>query len=387
MVDLSVNFAGVKMKNPVILASATPGWDGEHLKKAALAGAGGVVPKSIGPPGVWSQHPRCGRLSIIRTGKTPIGMVNVELYTTKSREEWLTKDLKIAFEGGCAIIASIVAQPDPDETARLAREVSDSGFVHMIELNVSCPMPVKDVGFRMGSNPDITHIQTKAVRSQTTLPILVKLTPNISDMVPVVKAAEEAGADAFAISNSIRSFAGIDIETGKPYLPAFGGYTGPAIKPIIQRFVAEVAMNTKLPISAIGGISTWRDIVEFIMLGATTVQTCTAIMWRGYKQFQTLIKGLEEFMERKGYSTIDDFRGITLPYITTIENYAKNPPKVAHVDRNLCNDCKVCLPICFYDAISFEPNMKVNESLCDGCGLCVELCPKGALSLKEVSNG
>ena len=325
---LEVNFARVKFRNPVIVGSALPTWDGEACKKSGLVGAGGIVPKTFGPPATFAKHPQCGRMRLMRQDKDrPFGNINLELYTTVPIEDWLNRELAIAAEGGAKIIASIVVGADVERTVELVKMVEATNLADMFELNVSCPMPDAQVGFRIGQDPELCYAQAKAVKAVAHIPVGVKMTPNISDMVPVAQAVKDAGADFVTISNSVRSLAGVNIETGKPHLPAYGGYTGPAIKPIIQRFVSEVARAVDIPISAVGGVRTWEDVVEFIMLGATTVQTVTAIMWDGYEGVTKLVNGLREFMERKGYNSIEDFRGIALPHIITIQEYAAYPPK------------------------------------------------------------
>jgi len=383
---LEVNLAGVRLRNPIILGSATPSWDGKSSKKASLAGVGAIVPKTIGSPEVLRQHPRCGRLRLVRYGRgRPFGMVNTEIYSTMAFEDWLDRELAIAAEGEAKIIASIVAEPDPAETVQLARRLQATGLIHMLELNVSCPMPDAQVGYRVGQNAEMVCAQIKAVKEVANLPVGVKMTPNVSDMVPIAQAAKDAGADFLTISNSVRSLAGVDIETGKPYLPAYGGYTGPAIKPIIQRFVSEVARAVDIPISAVGGVRTWQDAVEYIMLGATTVQIVSAVMWDGYETLNKLISGLRRFMERKGYNSIEDFRGIALPHITTIQEYAAYPRKWVALVPDKCNACGLCFKVCFYDALDSDSKgiPQIRRENCDGCGLCVEICPLKALVLQQ----
>ena len=213
--------------------------------------------------------------------------------------------------GGLVIIASVVAHPNPEDTAANAKIIQDTGKVAMFEINVSCPMPADNskVGFQMGNDPDTCYRQVQAVKKAVTLPVGIKLTPTTHNMVPMGQAAEAAGADFLTIGNSVRSFAGVDIQTGLPKLPAYGGYSGPAIKPITQRHVSEVARAVKTPISACGGITTWEDVVEYVMLGATTVQICTSIMWQGYGHFETLLKGLKEYMDREKLNSLDPIRG------------------------------------------------------------------------------
>ena len=388
MANLEVNIAGVKLRNPLILASATPSWDGERSNQAWQAGAGAVVPKSFGPPATWAQHPRCGRMKLVKSGKKRIGMINIELYTTMPLQEWLDRELGKAHAGGAALIASVVAQPDPEETAKNAKMIGDTGKVIMFEINVSCPMPLgsDQVGFQMGNDPEMCFRQVEAVKKAVNQPVGIKLTPTSPNMVPIAEAAAKAGADSLTIANSVRSFAGVDIKTGRPRLAAYGGYSGSAIKPITQRHVSEVARAVDVPIQAVGGISTWEDVVEYIMLGASAVQICTSIMWNGYDHFQKILDGLTEYMQQEGIDSLESIRGKTLPYIKTIEDLAQEPPRVAQVDPDVCTNlkkggCELCRPVCFYGAIRFDPKLSLIQENCDGCGLCTEICPVGALAM------
>ncbi|KUO79009.1 MAG: hypothetical protein APF81_16585 [Desulfosporosinus sp. BRH_c37] len=383
MANLKVNFAGVEFKNPLVLASATPSWDGEGMKIAGLAGIGGVIPKTIGPVQDWAAHPRNGRFHIMRTAGRPMGMVNLELFTTKTRDAWVKEDLLVAKEGGAVIQVSILAMPNPDDTAQLVDEIQATGMVDLFELNVSCPMPAAGVGMHIGKSPELTFKQVKAAKSAAKIPLTVKLTPTVFDMVEVAKAVKEAGAEGISISNSVRSFAGVDIETGLPLLRGYGGYSGPAIKPIVMRHLSEVARAVDLPISAIGGVMSYKEIVEYIMLGATTVQTATAVMWNGYDVIGKWLGDLENWMDKKGYQSLDEIRGIALPYITTTEELAKLPPLFARIDEDKCTNCGICQRVCMYRAISGNGTAyQVNKSDCDGCGACVQWCPSGAVELK-----
>jgi dihydropyrimidine dehydrogenase (NAD+) subunit PreA len=330
-------------------------------------------------------------MKLIKHGKNRIGMVNIELYTTLTLQDWLDRELDEAYEGGNKIIARIVAHPNPEDTAKNAKRIEDTGKVAMFEINVSCPMPAdKDkVGFQMGNDPEMCFRQVKALKKKLALPVGIKLTPTTHNMVPIAQGAERGGADFLTIGNSVRSFAGVDIKTGLPKLAAYGGYSGPAIKPIVQRHVSEVAKAVQIPISACGGISTWEDIIEYIMLGATTVQICTSVMWHGYGQFQVFLKGLSDFLDHEGLDSFDPILGKALPHITTIDELAKRPAMVAQVDPGKClnllkGGCELCGEVCFYGSIGFGPKLELHSEKCDGCGLCMEICPSMALKLVPV---
>lgn len=381
MANLSVDYCGVTYRNPLVLASATPGWDGEGMRLAGEAGIGGVIPKTIGPKQDWAAHPRNGRMYLHRHNGKPIGQVNMELFSTMTRDAWIDKELEIAKKSGATMHISVLAMPEPEETAKLVEELQATGYVDLFELNVSCPMPASTVGMHIGKNPSLMKEQIQAAKAVSKVPFTVKLTPNDCDLVEVATVAKEAGADGLTISNSIRSFAGVDIETGKPYLAGYGGYTGPAIRPVIMRKFSEVARNVDIPISAVGGVGSYRDVVEFIMLGASTVQICTAVMWNGYEIITKILDDLNKWMDEKGYKSFDEIRGIALKEITTVEKLAEMPPKSAKIDADKCTGCGLCKRSCFYRAIEKDGSVCKATSDCDGCGLCAQICPVGAITL------
>ncbi len=383
MANLSVSYCGVNYRNPLVLASATPGWDGEAMRLAAQAGIGGVIPKTIGPKQDWAAHPCNGRIFMHRYNGKPIGQINLELFTTMTRDQWLTKELAVAKAGGATMQISILAMPDPEDTARLVEEIQSTGMADLLELNVSCPMPASTVGMHIGKSAERTYEQVRAGKSAAKIPFTVKLTPNVTDMVEIAQAAKEAGADGITISNSIRSFAGVDIDTGKPYLCGYGGYTGPAVKPIVMRHLSEVARKVDIPLSAVGGVNSYREVIEYIMLGATTVQLCTAVMWNGYDRITKIVNDLDAWMEQKGYGSFDEIRGIALKDITTVEELAKLPAKHAEVNRDRCTNCGLCQKVCMYRAFSEKNDARYTDpELCDGCGVCQQLCPVNAIALQ-----
>lgn len=382
MVDLSVEIGGVVLKNPVALASGAPGWNGEGLKKCAEAGAGAVVPKSIGPPEEWLHHPRNGRMKYVEMDGKKIGMINLELFSTRPFEDWITEELKIAAEGGSPIIASVVADPDPENTRETAGKVADTGYPSMIEINVSCPMPKKAVGIHIGRSTKKVKEQVEAVKESVTIPVGVKLSPNFAYEDELARAVEDSGGDFITATNSVQGLHSVDIETGKLRLRAFGGYSGPAVKPIMLRCVAKIAKEVDIPIFGVGGVSNWNDVVEYLMIGAEAVQICTAAIWKGPEIFGEITDGLSSFMKKKGYDTLEDFRGVALQDLTTVEELARGGQMYAMIDQNSCIGCEDCTTVCQYGAIEISNGTAESDpALCDGCGLCSEVCPEGAVEL------
>jgi len=379
--------AGVRFRNPIWMASMTFGWSGEALRRAGEAGAGAVVPKSIGSPEETFQHPRCGRMKLYRHDRVPIGMQNNEIFSTINLDRWLETELAVAITGGAKLIVSIVANANPDDTARIARKVVATGLASLLELNISCPMPATRVGMNIGKSPKLAAEQVYAVKSACPdVALMPKLTPNVSDVAEIARACAEAGADAIAATNSIQALVGVNVETGKPYLPAFGGYSGPAVRPIMLRCVAQIAQAVDLPVCGIGGISSWEHAVEMMMVGASSVQLGTAVLWHGYGIIADILRGLEAFMERKGFETPNAMVGTALQHLTTTEEMATWPPRTAMLDPNLCVACGRCHTVCGYSAIQIgeDGTYRVASAACDGCGLCVEFCPAGALCLSPI---
>ena len=173
MANLSVNYCGVNYRNPLVLASATPGWDGEAMRLAGEAGIGGVIPKTIGPKQDWADHPRNGRMFLHRYNGKPIGQVNMELFSTMTRDVWIDRELEIAKKSGATMHISILAMPDPDDTARLVEDIQNTGMVDLFELNVSCPMPASTVGMHIGKNPSLLKRQIEAGKSVAKVPFTV----------------------------------------------------------------------------------------------------------------------------------------------------------------------------------------------------------------------
>jgi dihydropyrimidine dehydrogenase (NAD+) subunit PreA len=370
--------------------------DPRHILRAARLGWGGAVMKTVTEEP--TVDPRT-RLGVLRKDGIAIGMNNIELLSreplTTWTENWIPKIKKEAPED-FIFIASMMSSPEPGGWTALAETMSQTG-ADAIELNVSCPhgSPEKHMGAFIGQDPTLVERVTKAAKKGTDLPILVKLTPNVTDIVPIAEAAVRGGADALSAINTVESLIGIDIETATP-LPiaygvdkneqfsTYGGFCGPAVIPLGLRFVSQIARALPdIPISGIGGIEDWTSATEYLMVGARTLQICTAAMWHGFSIIKGLNEGLVKFMERKGYTSLDSIVGKALPKITTWTALSKLPPVVARVIDENCTGCKDCVVACAdggYVAIQMRDKVAViNDEKCDGCGLCYVVCRDNAI--------
>ena len=398
---LSVEFAGLTFKNPFILSSAPPTMDARHIIRAAKLGWGGAVMKTVTEEP--TVDPRT-RLGVLRKNGKAIGMNNIELLSRKPlttwTEDWIPKIKQDAPED-FIFIASIMSGIEPEGWTALAETMSQTG-ADAIEINVSCPhgSPEKHMGAFIGQNPSLVEKVTRAARKGTDLPLLVKLTPNVTDIVPIANAAIKGGADAISAINTVESLIGIDIETATPLpiaygmdnteqMSTYGGFCGPAVKPLGLRFVSQIAKaHPNIPISGIGGIENWSSAIEYLMVGARTLQVCTAVMWHGFSIIKDMTSGLTEFMERKDYESLDSMIGKALPKITSWTALIKLPPVVAHIIAEKCTGCKECVIACAdggFVAIQMrDKKAVVNNDKCDGCGLCAIVCDYDAVEFVHI---
>ena len=399
MADLSVNFAGIKSPNPFWLASAPPTNMGSMIERAFDAGWGGAVWKTIGEPIVNVSS----RLASIDHGAMRmIGLNNIELITDRPLEVNLREiyECKKKYPNN-ALIVSLMVESRREAWHEIVKRTQDTGC-DGFELNFGCPhgMSERGMGSAMGQVPEYTCMVTEWVKEVSELPVIVKLTPNVTNIIPPARAAQKGGADAVSLINTINSIMGVDLDTMIPYpnvggQAAHGGYCGPAVKPIALNMVSELARDAEfnIPISGIGGISNWRDAVEFMLLGAGTVQVCTAVMHYGYRIVEDMIDGLNNYLDEKGFSSVNEIIGKSVHRITDWGNLDLNYKVVARVNPENCIKCNLCYVACedgAHQCFDFDENRYpvVDENECVGCNLCALVCPSpGAISMVRVDDG
>src|ERR1700723_1449933 len=348
MADLRVKLCGVESPNPFWLASGPPTNTGDQVMRAFDAGWGGAVWKTIGEP---IQNTSSRYSSIDWNGVKMMGLNNIELISDRPIEVNLREiaEVKKRYPKH-AVIASLMVESKREAWHTIVAQAEDAG-ADGLELNFGCPhgMSERGMGSAVGQVPEYAEMITAWVKEKARTPVLVKLTPNISDIRTVARAAKRGGADGLSAINTINSITGIDLDTLVPRpnvdgKSSHGGYCGPAVKPIALNMVQQVAADAEtagLPISGIGGIATWKDAAEFILLGCGTVQVCTAAMHYGYRIVEDMQDGLLEWMAEKGFRTIDDFRGLSLPNVREWKQLNLNYQIVARIHEDLCIGCQL----------------------------------------------
>tara|TARA_R110002020_G_scaffold25240_3_gene82276 strand:- start:5627 stop:6937 length:1311 start_codon:yes stop_codon:yes gene_type:complete len=406
MADLSTNFLGIKSPNPFWLASAPPTDKAYNVERAFEAGWGGVVWKTLGeagPPVVNVNGPRYG--AIWGPDRRLLGLNNIELITDRDLEVNLREITEVKRRWpDRAMIVSIMVPCEEQSWKAILPRVEDTG-ADGIELNFGCPhgMSERGMGSAVGQVPEYIQMVAEWCKHYSKMPVIVKLTPNITDIRYPARAAKAGGADAVSLINTISSIVSVDLDNFAP-MPTIdgkgshGGYCGPAVKPIALNMVAEIARDPAtrgLPISGIGGIQTWRDAAEYIALGCGTVQVCTAAMTYGFKIVEEMAQGLSDWMDEKGYATIADFQGRAVPNVTDWQYLNLNYVTKARIDQDLCIKCGRCHIACedtSHQAITSTVNgvryFEVMDDECVGCNLCVNVCPvDDCITMVEMTEG
>jgi dihydropyrimidine dehydrogenase (NAD+) subunit PreA len=413
MADLSINFTGIRSPNPFWLASAPPANSGAQVHRAFEAGWGGAVWKTIGPP-VLNVSNRYGAWHY--GNQKMLAINNVELISDRPLEQNLReiREVKRAWPDR-AVIVSAMVESKPEAWRDIIKKIQDTG-ADGIELNYGCPhgMSERGMGAAVGQVPEYCEQITGWVMQVAKIPVIVKLTPNISDIRIPARAAVAARANALSLINTVNSIIGVDLDTlqivpnigGKG---GHGGYAGPAVKPIALNMLSSlctdsVVAESKLPISGMGGISTWPDAAEFLLLGASSLQVCTAVMHYGFRIIEDLCDGLSNWMDEKGFQKISDVVGKSVHRVSDFKDFDLSFKAVARIDQEKCIRCDLCYVACndtahqcidliakdgsvvppgSYDvrsngkeaAVHTRPRVQVREEDCVGCRLCFNVCP------------
>lgn len=427
MADLSVNFAGIKSPNPFWLASAPPTNTGEQVMRAFDAGWGGAVWKTLGDP-IVNVSSRFGGIDL--GAMKMMGLNNIELITDRPLDVNLREmaEVKKRYPKH-ALIASLMTETK-DDWRVLIKRAEDAG-VDGLELNFGCPhgMCERGMGSAVGAEPEVLSEITRWAKEFAKTPVIIKLTPNVGDITEPGAAAVKGGCDALSLINTIKSLIGVDLDRMVP-MPRVGdqstngGYCGPAVKPIALHMVAALARDPRIgrtPISGIGGVATWRDAAEFMALGATTVQVCTAVMHYGYRIVEDMIEGLSEFLDQKGMKSAMELVGAATPRFVEWGDLDLGYKLIAKIDAKTCTGCQLCVVACRDGAHqciftgpsdqrrpphAHEPGMAkaprplpmgliagdrvpwIDEPECVGCNLCQLVCPvPGCITMDERRSG
>ena len=405
MADLSSEFLGIKSPNPFWLASAPPTDKEINVVRAFEAGWGGVVWKTLGedPNIVNVNGPRYGAL--YSSDRTLIGLNNIELITDRPLQINLDEITRVKRDWpDRAMIVSLMVPCEEKNWKDIVKKVEATG-ADGIELNFGCPhgMSERGMGSAVGQVPEYIQMVTEWCKQHTSMPVIVKLTPNIADIRAPARAANAGGADAVSLINTVSSIIGVNLDTMSPEPSidgwgSHGGYCGPAVKPIALNMVAEIARDpdtASLPISGIGGVTTWRDAAEFLALGASNVQVCTAAMTYGFRIIDELTQGLSDWMDEKGYQSVADIVGRATPNVKDWQNLNLNYISKAVINQDLCISCGRCHVVCedtSHQAITSTVNgvrkFEVINEECVGCNLCVSVCPVDhCITMEQLSEG
>lgn len=404
MADLTTDFIGIKSPNPFWLASAPPTDKEYNVRRAFEAGWGGVVWKTLGedgPPVVNVNGPRYG--AIWGADRRLLGLNNIELITDRPLHVNLQeiKSVKQDYPDRAMIVSLMV--PCVEEAWKAILPLVEETGADGVELNFGCPhgMSERGMGSAVGQVPEYIEMVTRWVKQNTRMPCIVKLTPNITDIRKPAAAAKAGGADAVSLINTINSITSVNLDLFAPEPTidgkgAHGGYCGPAVKPIALNMVAEIARSADLrglPISGIGGVTTWRDAAEYLAMGAGNVQVCTAAMTYGFKIVQEMISGLSDYLDSKSMHSPADLVGRAVPNTSDWQHLNLNYISKAKINQDLCISCGRCYAACedtSHQAIAMSEDrvFTVKDDECVACNLCINVCPvENCITMEQMAPG
>lgn len=384
--DLSIDFLGVKCENPFFLSSSPVCSNYDMIAKAFDEGWAGIYYKTVG---IFIPNECSPRFDITTKESTSwTGFKNMEMISDKPLELNLEYISRLKKDYPTKVIAVSIMGSTVEEWEILAREVTKAG-ADLIECNFSCPNMVTDtMGSDVGQSPELVFEYTQAVVRNTHLPVIAKMTPNVGIMEVPAIAAIKAGAKGIAAINTIKCITNLDLDyyTGKAVVngkSAISGYSGAAVKPIALRFIKGLATHPETkdtPITGIGGIETWQDALEFILMGSSNLQVTTSVMQYGYRVVQDMISGLSFYMEENSIDKLEDLIGLALPNIVSADELDRDFLIEPKIDREKCVKCGRCYVSCYdaaHQAIDWDEEKripKINDK-CVGCHLCINVCP------------
>lgn len=397
-IELGVDFCGVRFENPFILAAAPPTDDLDMVRQGFEAGWAGAILKTTSVEGTTVDlvYPMISSLNF--EGKRVVGLGNIDLISEHHIDEIEKRVRILKREFPHKIVGASIMGAEKEDWQSLVKRLESAG-VDLIECSFSCPQG------SMGEEPGAMLAQSTSATEKVAgwvkeaaerVPVVIKITPQVTAIVDVAKAVRRGGADAICASNTIPSLMGIDLHSFTPYpdvrgRSSYSGMSGPAIKPITLKTIAEIAKEVDLTITGTGGPTTWKDAVEFLLIGARTVQFATAVMHYGYDIIEDLIDGLAFYLEEKGCKKVEEIIGKSLPNIVTHSELERKKVS-SQIDEELCIRCDACYITCRdggHQAIKLEREDRlpeVDEEKCKGCGLCASVCPVDAITLKEINN-
>jgi dihydropyrimidine dehydrogenase (NAD+) subunit PreA len=400
-IDLSVDFCGLRFKNPFLLSSSPVSNSAEMVERAFQAGWSGVVFKTLNSDRLTITHPSPRMHYVNYGGQRAIAYQNVEQISDRPLRHNLLEFLYLKKHyPDYPIIASIMGFFE-DEWVYLAKACEDNG-VDLLELNFSCPhMCIEGSGHKVGQAFHLLERFTAAVKKAVSIPVMAKMTPNITDMTEPALYAKKGGADAISAINTVRGISEIGREDWVPRPNVFGvgaisGTSGPAVKPIGLNFIASMAKCRELglPLSGMGGIETWVDALEYLLVGATLLQVTSGIMHYGYRIVEDLIEGLSDYMALKGIGRVCDLIGKALPHLQETDHFDLNRQGIVQYNLDLCIGCGQCHIVCTdaagqaveWDSRKRRP--RLIEDKCLSCMLCQAVCPvPGLITFKEMRPG